>query len=335
MDALGLLSDDDGDASDDAKEEEQDTTACEHDAKRQKVGIVDFAALQRAGYSEGADEGEEQAASDSFKKTFSALQDAVKDDLPGRQKLGTEVPGLETTYEIMTEGDPVRTVAKGCKVIVHATGVIKKTGRVFWSTKEVDKGFSYKTPRTRLPTCLAESGSFSKTCGAGETKLGLGNSGSSPALMRRRASSLPCWGRQEDRWLGAWLLRHEGWRNTQAAYSRSRRLWSCWAIILGYTAARSPRIHNRGAGHRGCRLRRRDEDAMCNLREETCPSAAATAFRTARAVRCAHICLGAPPLRLRKTCAVRRDHQAVSASLLARHGTAQGVLRNSVKSSSR
>eukprot|EP00929_Paragymnodinium_shiwhaense_P029276 TRINITY_DN16812_c0_g1_i2.p1 TRINITY_DN16812_c0_g1~~TRINITY_DN16812_c0_g1_i2.p1 ORF type:complete len:226 (-),score=61.37 TRINITY_DN16812_c0_g1_i2:393-1019(-) len=140
MDALGLLSDDDGDASDDAKEEEQDTTACEHDAKRQKVGIVDFAALQRAGYSEGADEGEEQAASDSFKKTFSALQDAVKDDLPGRQKLGTEVPGLETTYEIMTEGDPVRTVAKGCKVIVHATGVIKKTGRVFWSTKEVDKG---------------------------------------------------------------------------------------------------------------------------------------------------------------------------------------------------
>jgi len=45
----------------------------------------------------------------------------------------SKLPGYETTYEIIKAGDegaPV--VQKGCTVTVHATGVVKETGKKFW-----------------------------------------------------------------------------------------------------------------------------------------------------------------------------------------------------------
>mmetsp|Transcript_20425 Transcript_20425/g.30458 ORF Transcript_20425/g.30458 Transcript_20425/m.30458 type:complete len:117 (+) Transcript_20425:90-440(+) len=46
-----------------------------------------------------------------------------------------QVPGYNTTYEIVTPGSGP-TVQKGKFVIVHATGVIGETGKKFWCTKD-------------------------------------------------------------------------------------------------------------------------------------------------------------------------------------------------------
>lgn len=47
------------------------------------------------------------------------------------------LPGYKTTYELVTAGTG-KTVSKGSKVKVHATGTVLETGKKFWSTK--DKG---------------------------------------------------------------------------------------------------------------------------------------------------------------------------------------------------
>merc|ERR1712070_619017 len=55
------------------------------------------------------------------------------------------VPGCKTTYRIMQNGRGGAKVKKGSSVVVHATGVVKETGKKFWSTK--DRGqqpFGYK-----------------------------------------------------------------------------------------------------------------------------------------------------------------------------------------------
>merc|ERR1719261_415587 len=55
------------------------------------------------------------------------------------------IPGFKTTYKILQNGRGGPKVKKGSNVVVHATGVVKETGKKFWSTK--DKGqqpFGYK-----------------------------------------------------------------------------------------------------------------------------------------------------------------------------------------------
>ena len=46
----------------------------------------------------------------------------------------TAIPGYQTTYEILKEGSGDK-VEKSKTVTVHATGVVKETGKKFWSTK--------------------------------------------------------------------------------------------------------------------------------------------------------------------------------------------------------
>merc|ERR1712022_71476 len=48
----------------------------------------------------------------------------------------SSIPGVETTYEITKEGTGQGTVTKGSTVTVHAKGVVKETGKKFWSTKD-------------------------------------------------------------------------------------------------------------------------------------------------------------------------------------------------------
>ena len=56
----------------------------------------------------------------------------------------TAIPGYQTTYEILKHGDG-NTVQKNKTVTVHATGVVKETGKKFWSTKDPgQKPFTYK-----------------------------------------------------------------------------------------------------------------------------------------------------------------------------------------------
>eukprot|EP01059_Diplonema_ambulator_P029806 TRINITY_DN49621_c0_g1_i1.p2 TRINITY_DN49621_c0_g1~~TRINITY_DN49621_c0_g1_i1.p2 ORF type:complete len:143 (+),score=51.07 TRINITY_DN49621_c0_g1_i1:59-487(+) len=47
------------------------------------------------------------------------------------------IKGFDTTYRIVKAGDG-KSVEKGNKVTVHATGIVQNTGKKFWSTK--DKG---------------------------------------------------------------------------------------------------------------------------------------------------------------------------------------------------
>ena len=54
-------------------------------------------------------------------------------------------PGCNgTTYTIKTEGSGAAAITKGSHATVHATGVIKETGKKFWSTKDPgQQPFSY------------------------------------------------------------------------------------------------------------------------------------------------------------------------------------------------
>ena len=55
------------------------------------------------------------------------------------------IPGYKTTYEILSEGEGARVIQPRDKVTVHATGIVKETGKKFWSTKDPgQEPFSYQ-----------------------------------------------------------------------------------------------------------------------------------------------------------------------------------------------
>ena len=50
-----------------------------------------------------------------------------------------------TTFEIKKAGNGGKAIAKGSNATVHATGVVKETGKKFWSTKDPgQQPFSYQ-----------------------------------------------------------------------------------------------------------------------------------------------------------------------------------------------
>ncbi len=54
------------------------------------------------------------------------------------------IAGYNTTYEVLQAGNGAA-VAKGNTVTVHATGVVKESGKKFWSTKDPgQQPFTYK-----------------------------------------------------------------------------------------------------------------------------------------------------------------------------------------------
>ena len=56
----------------------------------------------------------------------------------------TAIPGHATIYQILRAGSG-DAVVKGKTVTVHATGVVKETGKKFWSTKDAgQKPFTYR-----------------------------------------------------------------------------------------------------------------------------------------------------------------------------------------------
>eukprot|EP00440_Ansanella_granifera_P048950 gb/GFBE01053033.1/.p1 GENE.gb/GFBE01053033.1/~~gb/GFBE01053033.1/.p1 ORF type:complete len:201 (+),score=62.35 gb/GFBE01053033.1/:1-603(+) len=141
MNALDLLSD--AESEDDGAEPEE---AEEPDAKRQKTLTLE--ALKRAGFAADAEEDERAAAVTSLSSSFSALEKSVKEqqkplqpDLPS----GTPIRGSDTTFEILKEGNADgKKVVKGCTATVHAVGVVKETGKQFWSTRETGRPHSYQ-----------------------------------------------------------------------------------------------------------------------------------------------------------------------------------------------
>jgi U3 small nucleolar RNA-associated protein 21 len=58
--------------------------------------------------------------------------------------MATKLPGYETTVMTVKEGSGAK-IAKGDRATVHATGVVKETGKKFWSTKDPgQEPFSYQ-----------------------------------------------------------------------------------------------------------------------------------------------------------------------------------------------
>ena len=56
----------------------------------------------------------------------------------------TAIPGHATVYQILRAGSG-DAVVKGKTVTVHATGVVKETGKKFWSTKDAgQQPFTYR-----------------------------------------------------------------------------------------------------------------------------------------------------------------------------------------------
>jgi len=54
------------------------------------------------------------------------------------------IPGYQTTFEELKAGSGAK-VEKGRTVTVHVTGVVKETGKKFWSTKDPgQKPFTYQ-----------------------------------------------------------------------------------------------------------------------------------------------------------------------------------------------
>ena len=47
-----------------------------------------------------------------------------------------QVPGHKTQFRIIKHGNGGKAITKGSTATVHATGVIKETGKKFWSTKD-------------------------------------------------------------------------------------------------------------------------------------------------------------------------------------------------------
>ena len=59
--------------------------------------------------------------------------------------MSTQSPGYATKYTVLKSGEGAAAVAKGKTVTVHATGVVKETGKTFWSTKDPDQEpFTYQ-----------------------------------------------------------------------------------------------------------------------------------------------------------------------------------------------
>ncbi|CAE8628856.1 unnamed protein product, partial [Polarella glacialis] len=52
------------------------------------------------------------------------------------RRAAEQIPGMKTTYEVVSPGKEGKVVAKKSLVTVHATGVVKETGKKFWSTKD-------------------------------------------------------------------------------------------------------------------------------------------------------------------------------------------------------
>jgi len=50
--------------------------------------------------------------------------------------MATAIPGLATTYEILKPGNGGRAITKGSTGTLHALGVVKESGKKFWSTKD-------------------------------------------------------------------------------------------------------------------------------------------------------------------------------------------------------
>mmetsp|Transcript_29896 Transcript_29896/g.65341 ORF Transcript_29896/g.65341 Transcript_29896/m.65341 type:complete len:146 (-) Transcript_29896:1324-1761(-) len=59
------------------------------------------------------------------------------------ESLPNKIAGKRTTYDIVKAGEGPA-ITKGARVTVHATGIVKQTGKKFWSTKDTNQPFKYK-----------------------------------------------------------------------------------------------------------------------------------------------------------------------------------------------
>merc|ERR1712038_949082 len=96
------------------------------------------------------------------------------------------IPGYQTTFEELKAGSGAK-VEKGRTVTVHATGVVKETGKKFWSTKDPGQNpFTYQAGVGAVITGW-DQGLLGMQLG-GERKLRI------PANEGYGAGGFPAWG---------------------------------------------------------------------------------------------------------------------------------------------
>jgi peptidylprolyl isomerase len=87
-----------------------------------------------------ADCGEVGGRGSSSRGRSRSPRGSARNEAGGMQTL----QGFRTTYKVITLGSGSRKVAKRSIVTVHATGVVRETGKKFWSTKDPgQKPFTY------------------------------------------------------------------------------------------------------------------------------------------------------------------------------------------------
>merc|ERR1711963_1023788 len=97
------------------------------------------------------------------------------------------IAGYKTTKEVLKAGNGGSAIAKGSTATVHATGVVKETGKKFWSTKDPgQKPFTYQAGVGKVITGW-DQGCLGMTVGE-ERKLVI------PADEGYGAKGFPAWG---------------------------------------------------------------------------------------------------------------------------------------------
>ena len=97
------------------------------------------------------------------------------------------IPGHKTQYRIIKPGSGGPAISKGSTATVHATGVVKETGKKFWSTKDPgQKPFTYQAGVGKVITGW-DQGCLGMTVGE-ERELLI------PADEGYGAAGFPAWG---------------------------------------------------------------------------------------------------------------------------------------------
>ena len=140
------------------------------------------------------------------------------------------IAGYKTTYEVQKAGSGA-SVVKNAKVTVHATGVVKETGKKFWSTK--DPG--------QQP--------FSYNAGVGQVIITVfvGNADCEEEILTNPLLRLHETLLSGDHWVGPRSVGNADWGGEEVDDPSRRRLWCSRVPSLGDSSEWHLGVHPRGA----------------------------------------------------------------------------------------
>ena len=152
-------------------------------------------------------------------------------DMPG-------IAGYKTTYEVQKAGSGA-SVVKNAKVTVHATGVVKETGKKFWSTKDPgQQPFSYN----------AGVGQVIITGHRGLFRMQIGKKRSWVLFFTFfwDFKAHETYHLSGDHWVGPRFVGNADWGREEVDDPSGRRLWCSGVPSLGNSSKWHSWVHPRG-----------------------------------------------------------------------------------------